>query len=153
MLERGRQALKDDENNVQFFEGVQETLITLKQKGYLLAIVTDTANPIHAKLKWFQRGGFGHVWDSIISSRELGMRKPDLRIYAAALEQLGVTADQAAFVGHRAEELDGARSAGLHTIAFNYDRDAQADYYIEKFPALLTVPILTGEENPIQVDA
>ncbi len=153
MLERGRQALKDDENNVQFFEGVQETLCTLKQKGYLLAIVTDTANPIHAKLKWFQRGGFGHVWDSIISSRELGMRKPDLRIYAAALEQLGVTPDQAAFVGHRAEELDGARSAGLHTIAFNYDRDAQADYYIERFPALLTVPILASEENPIQVDA
>ncbi len=153
LLQRGRQALRDDEDNVQFFEGVHETLLDLKRQGYLLAVVTDTANPIHAKLKWFERGGFSHVWDSIISSRELGMRKPDLRIYAAALEQLGVTADQAIFVGHRAEELEGARNAGLHTIAFNYDGEARADYYIEKFSALLTVPILTGEENPLQVDA
>ncbi len=153
LLQRGRQALRDDEDNVQFFEGVQETLLALKQQGYLLAVVTDTANPIHAKLRWFERGGFSHVWDSIISSRELGMRKPDLRIYAAALEQLGVKAEEAVFVGHRAEELDGARKAGLHTIAFNYDNDARADFYIEKFAALLTVPILTEEENPMQVDA
>ncbi len=152
LLERGKQALKDDENRVEFFDGVQETLIALKRAGYLLGIVTDTANPIHAKLNWFERGGFGHVWDSIISSRELGMRKPDPRIYAAALQQLGVRPDQAAFVGHRAEELDGARNAGLHTVAFNYDQDAQADYYIEKFCALLTVPVLTGKENPMQVD-
>ncbi len=152
LLERGRQALKDDENNVAFFDGVQQTLASLKESGYFLGIVTDTANPIHAKLRWFERGGFGHVWDSIISSRELGMRKPDPRIYGAALDQLGIKPEQAAFVGHRAEELEGARHAGLHTIAFNYDQDAQADYYIEKFCALLTVPILTGKENPMQVD-
>ncbi len=153
LLEQGRQALRADENNVEFFEGVQQTLIALKQSGYLLGIVTDTSNPLHAKLNWFERGGFGHVWDSIISSRELGMRKPDLRIYGAALTQLGVKADQAAFVGHRAEELDGAASAGMHTIAFNYDSDAHADYYVDNFSDLLTVPILIDKEYPMQLDS
>lgn len=153
LVQRGKQALSADENNVEFFEGVQETLIALKERGYLLGVVTDTANPIHAKLNWFERGGFGHVWDSIISSRELGIRKPDPRIYGAALEQLGVVPDQAAFVGHRTVELEGAKNAGMQTIAFNYDADAQADYFIARFADLLTVPILTGEETSTGVHA
>ncbi len=153
LLKGGAQALRDDENDVVFFDGVQQTLIALKDAGYLLAIVTDTANPIHAKLNWFERGGFGHVWDSIISSRELGMRKPDPRIYAAALAQLGVGPEQAVFVGHSSDELEGARNAGIYTIAFNYDEGAQADFYIDKFSALLTVPILSGEGDAMQVDA
>ena len=141
-IEQGKQILDEEDNNVQFFEGVQQTLIALKDKGYLLGIVTDTANSVHAKLQWFEKGGFGHVWDSIISSKELGTRKPDPKIYCAALEQLGVDARQAAFVGHKASELEGARAVGMKTIAFNYEQDARADYYVEKFADLLKVPTI-----------
>jgi putative hydrolase of the HAD superfamily len=139
---RGKQVLIDDDANVAFFEGVPETLLALKQQGYLLGIVTDTANSISAKLSWFERGGCGHVWDSIISSMDIGVRKPDPKIYQAALQQLGLTPDQAVFVGHRVSELDGARAVGMQTIAFNYDKDASADYFIEEFSDLLKVPVL-----------
>jgi putative hydrolase of the HAD superfamily len=139
---RGKQALIDDDGNVAFFEGVAETLCALKKQGFLLGIVTDTANSISIKLNWFERGGFGHVWDSIISSIDIGARKPDPRIYHAALKQLGLTADQVIFVGHRASELAGARIVGMYTVAFNYDKDASADYFIEKFSDLLKVPVL-----------
>ena len=138
---RGKQALIDDDNNVAFFDGVPETLRALDENGYLLGIVTDTANSISAKLSWFERGGFGHVWDSIVSSLELGTRKPDPKIYQAALQQLGLTPDQAAFVGHKASELDGAHEVGMRTIAFNYDKNARADFYIEKFSDLLLLTI------------
>jgi putative hydrolase of the HAD superfamily len=141
-LARGKQALIDDDANVAFFEGVPETLCTLKEQGILLGIVTDTANSISAKLSWFERGGFGHVWDSIISSMDVGTRKPDPKIYQAALEQLGVDPEQAVFVGHRASELAGARAVGMPTVAFNYESDARADYFIEKFCDLLNLPIL-----------
>ncbi|HLO14480.1 MAG TPA: HAD-IA family hydrolase, partial [Anaerolineales bacterium] len=139
---RGKQALIEDDSNVAFFEGVPETLRALKEQGFLLAIVTDTANSISTKLDWFERGGFGHVWDAIISSMDIGTRKPDPKIYQAALQQLNLTADQAVFVGHRASELAGAHSVGMQTIAFNYDRDASADYFIEKISDLLNVQIL-----------
>jgi putative hydrolase of the HAD superfamily len=139
---RGKQALIEDDGNVAFFEGVSETLCALKERGYLLAIVTDTANSISTKLSWFERGGFGHVWDSIISSMDIGTRKPDPQIYLAALEQLGLTPDQAVFVGHRASELAGAQTVGMQTVAFNYDNDASADYFIEKFSDLLKLPML-----------
>ena len=141
-LTYGKQALIDDDANVAFFEGVPETLCALKEQGFLLGIVTDTANSISTKLRWFERGGFGHVWDSIISSMDIGTRKPDPEIYQASLKQLGLNADQAVFVGHRASELAGAHTVGMQTIAFNYDSDASADYFIEKFPELLNVPVL-----------
>jgi HAD superfamily hydrolase (TIGR01509 family) len=144
---RGKQALIEDDSNVAFFEGVPETLCALKKQGFLLGIVTDTANSISSKLSWFERGGFGHVWDSIISSIDIGARKPDPRIYHAALQQLGLTADQVVFIGHRASELAGARAVGMHTVAFNYDKDASADYFIEKFSNLLKVPVVDGYDE------
>lgn len=136
-IAQGKQALIDDDANVTFFDGVPETLQELKRQGYLLGIVTDTANSISAKLSWFERGGFGNVWDSIISSMDIGVRKPDPSIYQAALQQLGVRPDQAVFVGHRSYELEGARAVGIPTIAFNYDPDARADCYIGAFSELL----------------
>ncbi len=142
LVARGKQALIDDDANVEFFDGVPETLLTLKAQGYLLAIVTDTANSISAKLSWFERRGFGCVWDSIISSMDVGTRKPDPKLYHAALDQLGVTSDQAVFVGHSASELDGARAVGMKTIAFNYEKDAKADYYIQHFSDLLKLPVI-----------
>jgi len=143
----GLKAMKKDENNVQFFEGVKETLLTLKDEGYLLGIVTDTANPLHAKLNWFEHGGFGHVWDAITSSLDVGVRKPDPKIYYAALEHLGVTVEQTVFLGHKKSELEGARAVGMKTIAFNYDEDAPADYYVENFADILKVPLLSQEKE------
>ena len=138
---RGKQILDEDTNNVEIFDGVRETLLALKESDYLLGIITDTTLPVHVKLGWFDHGGFGHVWDSIVSSKELGIRKPAPQIYHAALKQLGLRADQAVFVGHKASELEGAKAVGMKTIAFNYDEGAQADFYIDQFADLLKVPI------------
>jgi HAD superfamily hydrolase (TIGR01549 family)/HAD superfamily hydrolase (TIGR01509 family) len=147
LVERGSRAMDEDDKGIHFIKGVPETLKSLKEKGYMLGIVTDTANPIHVKLSWFERGGFGNVWDSIISSHEIGVEKPDPRIYNAALQQLGLSARQAVFVGHSPEELDGAHAIGMKTIAFNPDKTAKADYYISKFSDLLTVPVVSANKN------
>ena len=111
--------------------------------------MTDTANSISTKLNWFDQGGFVHVWDSIISSSELGTRKPDPAIYHAAMTQLGVHPCSTVFVGHKESELKGAREAGLKTVAFNYDDDAKADFYIMHFSELLKIPIIDCEKSAI----
>jgi putative hydrolase of the HAD superfamily len=131
--------LEDDDNKVQFFPGVQVTLKELKGNGYLLGIITDTANPISVKLSWFERGGFANVWDSIVSSQEIGVEKPDPKIYQAALDHLGLKPDQAVFVGHNPIELEGARAIGMTTIAFNQDPGAESDYSIIHFKDLLSL--------------
>jgi putative hydrolase of the HAD superfamily len=147
LVEAGKEALEKDENNIEVFPGVPETLRQLKNAGFLLAVVTDTAVPIHVKLAWFEKGGFGDIWDSVISSREIGVQKPDRVIFQAALEQLGVAKEEAAFIGHSPEELEGARVLGMKTIAFNCDEQVQADLYIEKFEDLLEASILQMEAS------
>lgn len=143
-IARGKAILEAEGNDVTFFPGVRETLIALERAGFYLGIVTDTAQPVFVKLGWFEKGGFGQVWDTIISSKEIGTCKPDPKIYQAALDQLGVTPAQTIFVGHKASELDGAHAVGIHTVAFNKDPSAKADFYIAAFKDLLQVPLIQG---------
>lgn len=142
-LAAGRAVLEQESDAIEIFEGVRETLIRLKERGFLLGIVTDTVLPISKKLRWFEQGGFVHVWDAVISSCDIGIRKPNPGIYQAALQQLGVMAEEAVFVGHDASEIQGAENVGLATVAFNYDNDAHADLYVEHFTDLPTLSILS----------
>jgi putative hydrolase of the HAD superfamily len=141
-IEAGKNVLEQESNDVQVFDGVKETLIQLKKQGVLLGIVTDTVLPISKKLRWFEQAGFGHVWDAVISSCDIGIRKPNAGIYQAALQQLGVTPEEAVFVGHNSSEIQGAAHVGLGTIAFNYDDDVKADIYLTQFADLLDASVL-----------
>ncbi len=134
----GRRVLDDEQRDIIFFEGVPETLHRLKAAGIRLGVVTNTFDATSDKLEWFRRVGINSLWDSFATSCELKVCKPDPRIYLAALNPLGISPEQAAFVGHAAAELKGAKALGMTTIAFNRDNDAvTADYVISKFPELL----------------
>lgn len=143
-IAKGVDAMSKDDNTVKIMDGVPETIHALKQKGFCLGIITDTAMSFTRKLNWFDQHGFGRVWDCVISSKEIGVRKPSPLMYEKALSQVGVKASEAVFIGHKKSELDGARAVGLITIAFNYDEGAMADYYIENFVDLLTLSIINA---------
>jgi putative hydrolase of the HAD superfamily len=142
-LEVGKKVLEKESDDIEIFEGVRDTLIGLKERRFLLGIVTDTVLPTYKKLHWFEQAGFGHVWDVFTSSRNVGIRKPNPGIYQAALRQLGVTPEEAVFVGHNASEIQGAAAVGLTTIAFNYEDGVQADIYVEHFADLLKLAVLS----------
>lgn len=144
-IEEGMAAISRDDNTVAIFDGVPETINALKAKGFILGIITDTAMPFTRKLNWFDEHGFGRVWDVVISSKEIGVRKPAPSMYEEAIVQTGLKPEEAVFVGHKTHELVGARAVGFKTIAFNYDADAPADVYIENFCDLLKVPLLVTD--------
>jgi HAD superfamily hydrolase (TIGR01549 family) len=143
LVSHGIQISLEERDKIQFFNGTLETLNILKHKNLYLGIVTDTAQPLHEKISKLERGGFGNLLDSITSSQEVGVQKPDPKIYQLAKQQLGITADQAVFVGHNLIELEGARSVGVKTVAFNYENGAKEDFYIKKFSELANLPILS----------
>jgi putative hydrolase of the HAD superfamily len=148
-IEAGVAALDLDDDTVAIYEGVPETIRALKEQGYILGIITDTALPYTVKLKWFEQYGFGHLWDIIVSSKDLGIRKPAPILYEEAILQTGLKPEEAVFVGHKAYEIEGARKAGFKTVAFNYEKSAIADVYIEKFDELLSIDLL---EKQVQKD-
>jgi putative hydrolase of the HAD superfamily len=79
------------------------------------------------------RCGLGGDLDGVVTSAAVGARKPDPRIFEAALELAGCAAEEALHVGDTPEEdLDGARAAGVRALMI--DRDGGGD--IESLAAI-----------------
>jgi HAD superfamily hydrolase (TIGR01509 family) len=147
-IERGVEVLQEEADSVAFFDGARETLHELKRRGYRLGIITDTYHAKETKLAWLRRNGIDHVWDVFVSSCEEGVRKPAPEIYHAALDRLGLRPVEAAFVGHKRSELDGARAVGMATVGFNHEETAEADHFVKRFSDLLALfPSVDGEER------
>jgi FMN phosphatase YigB (HAD superfamily) len=128
-------------DNVLPIPGGKEALAGLKQRGFLLGIVTDTIYPIERKMRWLDQVGVAEFIAVVACSTVVGAQKPDPAIYLDVLQQAHLMPDEAAFVGHDADELDGAHRAGMATIAVSYEPGARADYYARSLVDLLNVPI------------
>src|SRR5258708_24946151 len=77
--------------------------------------------------------GFEDLVDEIVYSHEVGMSKPDPRIYALVSERLSVRPSEMIFLDDAQMCVAGASEAGIHAI--QYRTSAQA---IEEIDALLT---------------
>lgn len=61
--------------------------------------------------------GVGERLDVLISSAEVGLRKPDPRIFELACERMGVLPEEAAHVGdHHYSDVLGARAVGIRPV-------------------------------------
>lgn len=94
-----------------------EVLAELRQCGLKLGLVT---NGWSEKQRQCMAGlGLADAFDTVIVSREVGCSKPEPRIYALALEQLGVQAAQTLFVGDSPlNDVAGPQSAGMKAALF-----------------------------------
>jgi putative hydrolase of the HAD superfamily len=79
------------------------------------------------------RVGLAEELDGVITSAAVGARKPDPRLFEAALEVAGCRADEALHVGDTpAEDVEGARAAGIRALLI--DRGGGGD--IESLSAI-----------------
>jgi HAD superfamily hydrolase (TIGR01509 family) len=58
------------------------------------------------------------AFDHIVISSEVGVLKPDPRIYQLSLRGLGISPAQAIFIDDFTENVEAARSLGLHAVLF-----------------------------------
>lgn len=65
-----------------------------------------------------ERFGFADCFDVFVTSAEVGIMKPDLRIYHIALERLGSAPSEAIFVDDFIENVVAARRLGIDAIHF-----------------------------------
>lgn len=65
-----------------------------------------------------RRLGLLDLFDVVVISAEVGLLKPDPRIYRLALERLQVPPPMAAFVDDLPENVEAARALGLYGIRF-----------------------------------
>lgn len=58
------------------------------------------------------------AFDTLIISAEVGVTKPDAKIYQIARQQAEVEAAEAIFIDDARENIEGANAAGMHGILF-----------------------------------
>lgn len=67
------------------------------------------------------------AFDVIVISAEVGLIKPDPRIYQLALAELGVSPDEVVFLDDMQQNVDAARFVGMHGVLFADTRQAMDD--------------------------
>ena len=61
----------------------------------------------------YMRQGWDDLFDVVVISGEVGMRKPEKAIFEFTLEKLGLSADQCVFVDDHARNISAASSLGI----------------------------------------
>ena len=96
-------------------EPVVERIRALRAEGYRTALVTN--NVKEAGDQWRTKVPLDELFDVVVDSSAVGMRKPDPAIYHHALDLLGgVVPAAAVFLDDHPGNVVGARNAGLHAI-------------------------------------
>jgi epoxide hydrolase-like predicted phosphatase len=67
---------------------------------------------------WIVSRGFEDAFDAMTISAEIGVMKPDARIFQIALEKLGVSPSESVFLDDFPENVTGARAVGMQAIHF-----------------------------------
>ncbi len=94
------------------------------RNGRRLGVVSNFDYTPTARLI-LDREGLSGLFETVIVSDEIGWRKPKAVIFETALRRLGVGAEEALFVGDRADiDVAGAQAVGMATAWIN--RDAAA---------------------------
>ena len=91
----------------------------LKSSGFRLGVLTNNVRELrHA---WWPMLDFANIFDDVVDSHEVGMRKPNRAIYELALNRLGVEAHRAAFLDDAQSNVDAASALGIHGIWVDID--------------------------------
>ena len=87
----------------------------LRADGHRVVILSNT-NKLHTEFWPTQYPEVRAAADAIYLSQELGMRKPEARIFEHVLQQEGYRADQAIFFDDNADNIAGAEALGIRSV-------------------------------------
>ena len=91
----------------------------LRAAGYRTALLTNNIREFSDG--WRAMIPADDMFDVIVDSSAVGVRKPDHRIYRMALQQLGVEPSESVFLDDVAGNVEAARAVGMHAILVEDD--------------------------------
>lgn len=93
------------------------TLEVLKRAGYATAILSNGSPRMLAAA--VDSSGLGPLLDEVLSVDEVGVYKPDPRIYQLAVDRMKVAADEICFVSANAWDCAGGAHFGFRNVHVN----------------------------------
>jgi putative hydrolase of the HAD superfamily len=116
-------------------------LASIKERGYVLGVVSNREGPFYEELKELELDGYFRF---ALAGGEVDAFKPDPRIFEHALERAGTSAAETIYVGDNYfADILGSSRAGLVPVLFDPaglfpEADCAVIRSFHEFPALLT---------------
>ncbi len=108
---------REHRGNRALVDGARELLDALHGKARLGLISNNAVAEQFAKLRELD---IARYFEAIVISEDVGVAKPDAKIFALALERLGASARQTVMVGDSLHaDVQGARNAGIGAVWLN----------------------------------
>ncbi|GHV25763.1 hypothetical protein FACS1894176_05100 [Bacteroidia bacterium] len=95
---------------------VEQLAKQLKQQGYHLAICSNNFPTRIRELD--QKFSFLSLFDTVILSYEVGVLKPNKKIFEALIEKCNCLPEEIIYADDKAEKLLGAQELGIQTFVF-----------------------------------
>ncbi|MBS4195405.1 pyrophosphatase PpaX [Lederbergia citri] len=129
---------------VKEFNGVFETIRTLHENGFKLAIVSTKVRDV--VLKGLVLTNLDQFFDVVISLDEVEHAKPDPEPLEKALQLLGSSPDEAIMIGDNHHDILGGKNAGTYTCGVSwslkgreYLEQFEPDYILDQMSDLLDI--------------
>jgi len=94
---------------------VVDIMHKLREQGHRVVVLSNT-NRLHTTFWPEEYPEIRAAADKIYLSQEMGMRKPEARIYQAVLQGEGFSAADAVFFDDNADNIEGANQLGITSI-------------------------------------
>jgi putative hydrolase of the HAD superfamily len=123
--------------HAQPMETLYETLQELKKRNKKIGLITN--GKVKSQLTKLDQLKIKDYFDSIVVSEEVGIKKPDIRIFQMALDQLKVKSGESVYIGdHPKNDIYGASQLGIRTVwkqsyvPWDESLEVEPDYKIKK---------------------
>ena len=117
--------------------GVMNAISDLSQRGIRVAILCNTHRTGNELRGWLERHDLDQQIDSVFTSIDTRLAKPDVAVYHAAEHAMSSSAEETAYVGQHSDFLRGAINAGILSVAVNFEPGTSADLHLDRISFLV----------------
>jgi len=116
-----RNELLDLYKKLSTFTEVKEVLNSLKKKNYKLAILSNGTPALLNKL--VSSNDLTDIFDDIFSIEEVGIYKPDSKVYDLPVKKYQIKKDEVAFLSSNTWDVSGGGNYGYNSIWVNRNKN------------------------------
>ncbi len=128
-------------HGTELIEGTDETLTELGNRGYHMHIITNGFT--ESQTIKFAESGLKHHFKVLLCSDQVGVNKPDSKIFRAALKRAEAERKESLMIGDNLiADCIGAKNVGIDQVFFNPNgivHSEQLTFEIKRIPDLLDI--------------
>lgn len=106
-------------------EAMHRLVIDLRAAGCRTGVLTNNIREFRER--WRELMDFDSLFDTVVDSHEVGLRKPNPAIYRLTLERLGSSPGESAFLDDVHSNVEAATRLGMHGVLVGDDQSSAID--------------------------